>query len=203
MCSKPIISSNGKPAIFSMPVPAKGISVETSNRLPLSKTTGKLKFICPVCENIFYKPVAWAKRTSNHFCSRACASAGRIVRYEIPCVICGKIMSLRFSNIIRVTTCSKICSSKRRRGAVFDKRGFAIYKKAVKELTANPVCGKCGSSHGPWRVRNLEVIFNEDGEACLNKEKVEVWCEHCHLNDIALLGGLCRQDKACSINSKN
>lgn len=203
MKNKPIISNKGKLAILTNVAPNIKMEGQFSNKTPLAQVKGKLRFICPVCENVFFKPAAWAKRNKNHFCSRACAAAGRIVRYEIPCVVCDKIMSLRFSNICRIKTCSKLCSCKRRRGEETKKTSYAIYKKAVKELTENPTCMKCGCSHGPWRVRNLTVIINENGEASLDKEKVEIWCEHCHLDDIALLGGLCRCEKACSVNHKH
>lgn len=166
-----------------------------SNLTPLSRTTGKLSFVCPICGISFEKPAAWAKRTENHYCSRACSAEGKKVRVETHCVVCGKAMEQIPSSVARITTCGKLCSSIRRRSDAPKHTGFAVYQKAIKDIAANGFCCKCGNVHGPWVVRSLKVVISEDKSVRVDADSAQLWCKHCHLEDIAPIGGYAKYHK--------
>jgi hypothetical protein len=170
--------------------PPKGGAVRYfSNLTPLSRDAGKLAFVCPICGISFEKPAAWAKRCENHYCSRACCTEGRKVRIETHCVVCGKAMEQTPSDAARITTCGKHCSSIRRRSDTPRPSSFALYKKAAKNIVENGACCKCGKKHGPWIVRCLNVVLGNDNNVHVDADSARLWCKHCHLKDIAPIGG--------------
>lgn len=69
---------------------------------------------CDHCGKLFEKHTCHVSRNAANYCSRKCDALGRRKRLEKDCVVCGKTMSLTPSNYVRLTTCSKECSSIRR-----------------------------------------------------------------------------------------
>lgn len=172
-----------------------------SNKTDLSRTTGKLCFICPICKIEFLKPAAWAKRCQSHCCSRACASENRKVRVITHCIICKIQMEKTPSNSLRVLTCGKECSSIRRRSLRGNdprktkKSSFAAYIKKVHEISKISICIKCGSECGPWAVRGLLVSLDATLAPIIDATHAELWCTICHLKSVAPLGSPVREAK--------
>lgn len=169
--------------------PKSGLMRSISNRTPISRSIGKLVFSCPVCGMAFEKPAAWAKRDDSHHCGRACAAEARKVRVETHCVVCGEAMEKIPSEAGRVTTCSKECSSIRRRSENPRPQSFTVYKDAAMKIAAPGVCQKCGATHGPWVVRGLKFAIGSHKEPTVDSDSAELWCKHCHLKELAPIGG--------------
>jgi 5-methylcytosine-specific restriction endonuclease McrA len=98
-------------------------------------------------------------------------------------------MELIPSNVGKVTTCSKKCSSLRRRSANPKAQSLRAYKDAVDRIAAGQLCEKCGRKHGPFVVKDLKATFGDDGELAIDDARAKLWCRQCHLQSIALVGG--------------
>lgn len=70
---------------------------------------------CSQCGVGFPKPQCWAKRTSKHFCSRACYAASMVNKISAVCKICSSVFTLHPSDLKKYSTCGKACSLKARR----------------------------------------------------------------------------------------
>ena len=103
--------------------PVKGMEREFSNKTKLANAQGKIHLNCDLCGMAFETFACWAKRYSNHFCSFACSSAFKEEKVEKKCVICGNGFDVTRTQLKRLSTCSKACSTKRRKagGAYCDK----------------------------------------------------------------------------------
>lgn len=163
-----------------------------NNKTPLSRNAGKMSFACPTCYLVFERYVCWASRVSVNYCSRECSSEGRKVRVLVPCVTCGEDMELTPSAIGKVTTCGKVCSSKRRQSDTPQPRGFVAYKDAAAVVAKLGVCSQCGTQAAPWRVRGIKSTLI-DGVIDVDASKAKLWCLHCHSEDNAPKGGRARQ----------
>lgn len=163
----------------------------------------QLLITCPICFTKFHRPPSHAARVATCYCSRGCAAQGAITRVIRHCVSCGKPMELTPSNAVKITTCSKKCSTLRRaKGKNKNCRNFAVITKRLKEIQKRGECVKCGVNHGPWAVRGLfgEMQFN--GDVNIDDENAELWCRHCHLIDVAPLGALARDKKKIGCQKK-
>lgn len=150
-----------------------------SNKTPMSRTIGILGFECELCGLAFEKPAAWAKRVSHHYCSVSCANEGRKVRIHTNCTVCNADMEQTLSGAVRVVTCSKFCSSKRRQSDTPNARGFKSYKEEMMRLARRGVCSQCGVRHGPWVVRGIASTFR-DAVLTVDKSSGSLWCRPCH-----------------------
>lgn len=173
--------------------PPEGVvSLSLNNKTPLSRSAGKLSFACPICYLVFERYACWAKRVNVNYCSRECACEGRKVRVHTNCVVCGADMEQMPSNLGRVVTCGKLCSSKRRQSDTPHPRNFIVYKKAIKLIAKREVCSRCGVRSGPWIVRDIESEF-DDGLLDVDASAASLWCQRCHLTDTGPGGGRARQ----------
>jgi hypothetical protein len=162
-------------------------SREISNQTPLARRAGKLSFACGVCGVVFEKPAAWAKRTNNHYCSAACRIEGSKITVETQCVVCHATMLQTPSLAVRVVTCSKLCSSLRRRRGNTQGKSCAAYKKEARKLRSLVgKCTACGTGHGPFVVRG--AIVDISGVPVVDMLGAEVWCRQCHMTDVSRLG---------------
>ena len=98
------------------PPPVGGVEREFSNKTKLARTHGKIYLNCDLCMMLYETYACWAKRANRHYCSRACASEGKITQVENACAICGDTFLMIKSNYEhnRKTTCSKECRSLKR-----------------------------------------------------------------------------------------
>ena len=98
------------------PAPAAGVEREFSNKTKLSRAQGKIHLNCDLCGMPFETYACWAKRVSRHYCSRACASDGKITQVENTCVICGDTFITKKSDheMNKKTACSTECRKEKR-----------------------------------------------------------------------------------------
>jgi len=156
---------------------------------------------CPICGRQFRRPPSHAARVSVNCCSRGCAAEARKVRIETHCVVCGVTMEQTPSDAERVTVCSKLCSSIRRRKSDAPKKSnFAVYKKVADEIATQGLCANCGAKHGPWVVRGLHVSFDSTNAVVLDRSDASLWCRQCHLKDVAPSGGEANAQRFLSPN---
>lgn len=158
--------------------------VETFERAQLTKLTrnaGKVEVSCGHCEMIFEKYACWAKRSKNHFCSRACHNAARILRFPKDCVVCGTEMMLTPADMPKFSTCSKDCLRKNRSQENGKHTSSIDYKRVADELRKNEVCASCGVTVGPWSVMGIRTYL-EDGIVKADASYAKLWCRKCHLN---------------------
>ena len=97
------------------PAPVAGVEREFSNKTKLSRTQGKIHLNCDMCGMPFETYACWAKRYSTHFCSFACSSAFKEEKVKKKCGICGEEFEVTRTQYKRVSTCSKACSTARRK----------------------------------------------------------------------------------------
>lgn len=83
----------------------------------LSRTSGKISLECEECGIEYETYACWAKRYSHHYCSFACASAGKERPVKCNCVQCGKEFVTIPSYLERKkrVTCSEECESEKKR----------------------------------------------------------------------------------------
>lgn len=134
--STDFIVENVKPGVFDIrrsceSVPATGLVRELSNKTKLARSKGKIHLNCDLCGLPFETYVCWAKRVNRHYCSRACASEGKVTQVENSCAICNDVFLTKKSDseLNRKTTCSEECRSKKR--SSFLSGGMA---KAMREM---------------------------------------------------------------------
>lgn len=162
--------------------PKDGMSYHRGQLTSVQRNNAKLGFNCDHCGIPFEKYACWAKRTSNHYCGRGCASAAKVVRIPKPCVVCGTEMLLIPSSFKRVSGCSKTCQRKRR--IVNNKRQLSPdYVAIVKRLRKEDLCGICGTTNGPWVVQGIKT-WVEDGLACAEGSNARLVCQSCHFHSV-------------------
>lgn len=166
--------------------PKEGLTYQRAQLTSVQRNKAKLGFNCDHCGIPFEKYACWAKRTSHHYCGRACAWAAKVVRIPKPCVVCGTEMLLTPTSFNRVSGCSKECMRKRRTVNNSNLRASPDYLAIVKRLKENAVCGTCSTTNGPWVVQGIKT-WVEDGLACADGSSARLVCQHCHLDSVAHL----------------
>jgi hypothetical protein len=188
--------------IFDTAPPRLGLQKSLSSLTPL--THGKIRLVCPICTNDFVRPVAWAKRVNVNYCCKGCANVGKMVRVDKPCANCGNVMNLTPTEAGRITTCGPVCSSewKRKPGNTAKTRSWAASRKVIAEVSRRGVCSCCGRPYGPWVVRGLRMFVAPGVLPMVDSEQSTLWCQTCHLSDIAHSGGVAvqtkKQSQACT-----
>ena len=166
----------------------KGLSYHQSNKTPLSKSSGKYHFVCPVCTISFERYWCWAKRVGTNYCSRACSGEAKRIRFDKPCVVCNKTMSLIAIYMNRISTCCHDCLRIKRTKRTTRGRSSIDYKKISERLKKNPVCSDCGVLDGPWSVQGIVTTINEKGIYEGDGSKARLVCRHCALTYSSKLG---------------
>ena len=155
--------------------PKAGLQKELTSLTPLSGSAGKMHVLCLHCGTGFFRFASHVRRRGKNYCSVACKKEKKKVRVHTNCVVGGDDMEQTPSDAMRVVTCSKECSSNRRRGEAIG-RSWPEYKALVSKVAAIKTCCRCGSKSGPWVVNGLMQELNE--------EKASLWCRPCHLKEI-------------------
>ena len=169
-----------------IPPPKEGLQKQGAQPTKLARNKSKLPFNCDHCGLAFEKYACWAKRVTHHYCSRACASAAKVVRFPKDCAVCGVEMLLTPTYMNRVSTCSAICMRKKRVTTNINMRSSPDYAAIAKRLKKNALCSTCGTTNGPWRVVGVKTWL-EDGLACANGDEAKLVCLDCHLKSVAHL----------------
>lgn len=154
--------------------PTSGKLIHLGSILPLESSVGKMRVICQHCETTFFRFASHVRRREKNYCSVACRHAGMKIEVHTNCIVCNADMVQTPSLAAKVITCSKECSSKRKRGGTLS-RGWPEYKESVKQIAETSVCSCCGKTNGPWVVRGL--LSDSKGKASL-------WCRNCHIKDL-------------------
>jgi hypothetical protein len=157
--------------------PKTGMEKEISSATPLSNSAGKMRVVCLNCDTTFFRFASHVRRRAKNYCSVGCRQEGLKVQIHTKCVVCGADMLQSPSLAQRVTTCSKECSSNRKRGKSPSKN-WPEYKSAVAEVSALSLCCCCGKETGPWVVRGLLPE--------IDRSKASLWCRTCHVKDILM-----------------
>jgi hypothetical protein len=166
--------------------PTEGLRVQGSNLTKLARNKSKLPFNCDHCGLAYETYACWAKRYSNHYCSRACASAAKVIRFPKDCAICGTEMLITPSDYPKVFTCSTPCMRRKRVTNNVNTRTSPDYTAIAKRLKKDALCKSCGTTNGPWAVRGVR-LWVEDGLACADGSEAYLVCRHCHLKSVAPL----------------
>lgn len=117
-------------------ITAPDLSVIASNKTPISKKSGHVSLICPICQTSFTRKAAEAKRHAVSYCSRACAGVACRRQVEVRCVSCDKPFFVKQSHVGHITCCGEECRRK------------AISQHTTKENIAGWSNGRySGSSH--------------------------------------------------------
>jgi 5-methylcytosine-specific restriction endonuclease McrA len=169
----------------------RGLERLLSNKSKLSHNAG-MGIVCPICCTMFYRAPSHVARVDVSYCSRACQAEGRKVRIVTNCVTCGIDMERTPSDAVRVVTCSRKCSSLRRRSENPQPQAFALYKKAVESIRVRGACSRCSRKSGPWIVRGLNPRMEGD-EIAIDKENAVLICQSCHFAEVGVIGGINRQ----------
>lgn len=186
------------------PPPAGGMVKQFSGHAPLPLSVGKLHMICPVCSTDFLRPAAWAKRVNSSYCSRACAWAAKVTRYEHHCVVCDASMLLQPSEGKRKLTCSPLCSSirKRSRSATGEPtHAWKAYQEAAEVVRETRVCCRCGVKHGPWVVRALRVTVEEGRLPEADASAAFLVCQSCHFKEVGSVGAKSGHERRRKVNA--
>ena len=166
----------------------KGLSFHQSNKTPLGNSSGKYHFVCPICSMSFERYWCWAKRVNTNYCSRACSGEAKKIRFDKPCVVCNKTMSLIAFYMNRISTCCHDCLRIKRTKRTTRGRSSIDYKKISERLKQNPVCSDCGVLDGPWSVQGIITTINEKGIYEGDGSKARLVCRHCALTYSSKLG---------------
>jgi len=162
------------------PPPIGGFVVERAQLTTVARNKSKLPFNCDHCGIPFEKYACWAKRSTHHYCGRACANAARLVRIPKECVVCKAEMLLTPADYPRLSTCSKLCMRKRRTSTNINMRSSPDYRAIVNRLKKNAVCAVCETTKGPWIVRGTK-LWVQDGLSCADGTDAYLVCRNCHL----------------------
>lgn len=160
--------------------PKSGLLKESSQSTAITKVKSKLPFNCDHCGLLFEKYACWAKRCTNHYCSRACNWASKVIRIHKNCVVCNAEMLLTPSDYKKFSTCSKECLRKNR---VINNAGLRTspdYIGIVKRLKKNMVCNDCKTTNGPWVVSGIKTWI-ENGLSCADGDSAYLLCKDCQL----------------------
>lgn len=166
--------------------PKDGMGYQRAQLTTLQRNKSKLSFNCDHCGLPFEKYACWAKRTKNHYCGRACASAAKVVRIPKPCVVCGNEMLLTPTLFTRTSACSKECMRKRRVVNNKNLRSSPDYLSIVKRLRKEALCSVCGTTNGPWVVQGIKT-WVENGLAQADGDSAHLVCKQCHMKSVVQL----------------
>ena len=165
-------------------VPVNGVTTfEGSQLTKLSRNKSKVEVSCGHCDLVFEKYACWAKRTKNHFCSRACHNAARVLRFLKNCEVCNAEMWLTSTDMPKYRTCSKECLRKSRTLDQPKKGGHTSsteYRALAKKLKENAMCTSCGATVGPWSVMGIRT-WVENGLIHNDATQARLYCRKCHL----------------------
>jgi len=176
--------------IYKTTPPKGGLGRMGSNLTPISRSSKRLSFTCPVCGIIFERLACQAKGKLIH-CSRECANISRTTRYEIDCVVCGSKRIIHPSTHKKnkyYTTCGADACHREiwNLPKILERPSLRrAYRDAREEvISTHNKCANCDcTSAEQWVVRGLLQI----GES-FSIENAELWCKHCHLTETAPLG---------------
>ena len=180
-------------------VPLSNVSVGyRPNLTKLATTQGKITLSCDLCDMEYETYACWAKRVTNHYCSRACA--GEAKRIEVPtnCVVCDKDMISTPSNLTKIRTCSYECFRLKKMSKIKSKKGYynsLEYKQITKDFLKVSVCSKCEITHGPWVVQGIKTGLKENGLPFADGSDAKLVCKHCHLDGYASIASQAAQVK--------
>lgn len=169
------------------PLSKAGMGFELSNKSKLASSP-ECNAVCPICFIAFRRAASHLARVGTAYCSTACRIEGRKVRIETHCVVCAVSMEQTPSDAVRVRTCSKKCSSIRRRVEGQSRnnrsrfRGSPEVKMALSKVMAASKCAWCGADQGPWVVRGLVVSLLDDMPSA-DDNVAYLLCRCCHLAD--------------------
>lgn len=97
-------------------IPVNGVTTKSlSNPTPMSRSAGKIGMSCDHCGMTYETYACWAKRVARHYCSKACANAGKETPIEKTCAVCGETFITTPAAAWKFSTCSKKCMSERKR----------------------------------------------------------------------------------------
>jgi hypothetical protein len=163
--------------------PKSGLFLQKANPTKMVRNKSKVGFNCDYCEIPFEKYACWAKRTSHHYCGRACAWAAKVVRIPKDCVVCGTEMMLTPTDHAKIATCSKPCLRKKRVVNNDKMRSSPDYTAIVKRLKKNAICKLCATTKGPWVAKGVK-LWVEGGLSCADGSEAYLTCRHCHLKSV-------------------
>lgn len=97
-------------------IPLEGVTTKSlSNSIPMSRSAGKISMSCDHCGMTYETYACWAKRVARHYCSKACANAGKETPIEKTCAVCGETFITTPAAAWKFSTCSKKCMTVKRR----------------------------------------------------------------------------------------
>jgi hypothetical protein len=166
-----------------------GVYSEESNLTNLNESR-VMGLVCPICFNRFTRPPSHVARVNISYCGRACSSIGATINIAVNCSECGKEMLLKPNELPKIKTCSRRCSTLRRRKPGSRGNNTSEYKDAARMIASkSKQCGQCGVKVGPFVVRGLLSGSSDQGDPILDMSGAVIWCQQCHLSDIAESGG--------------
>ena len=166
--------------------PTSGMAYQKSQLTPLARNKSKLFFNCDHCGLLFETYACWAKRVTNHYCGRSCASAAKVMRIPKDCVICGAGMLIKPSEYVKKSTCSASCMRKKRVTTNVNMRSSPDFMAIARRLKKDAECKSCKATSGPWAIRGVKV-WVDNGLACADGSGAYLLCRNCHLRSVAPL----------------
>jgi hypothetical protein len=91
--------------------PMKLKAIKLTNKTKLTGCTGMIGLFCENCDISFETQACWAKRASNHFCSRSCHDEFREIKIIKSCTNCNNEFEVTPTSYFKKKTCSKKCSN--------------------------------------------------------------------------------------------
>jgi hypothetical protein len=122
-------------------VSAPALHSEVANRSKMSRLSGHVSLVCPVCGTGFTRKAAEAKRHAVSYCGKACAGFACRKQQNVVCRVCGKPFTVKNSNVGKVTCCSEEC----RRKAISEcttAQDFAGWKNGMFQVGEKHVSSK-------------------------------------------------------------
>jgi hypothetical protein len=111
--------------------PVNGVKTkEMSCSTKIGRVHGDITINCDLCGISYETYACWAKRTNNHYCSKACTSAAKEFKIKKACIVCGTEFDVTLTQAKRICTCSRKCLKKRRSDLLIDQ---------AKNIEASPI----------------------------------------------------------------
>lgn len=146
-----------------------------------------IKVACKTCNELFWKPKRFYKRSKNHFCSRKCCNAAKQNRVIVICTFCSSEVTKTRSRLRNSRSgfffCDRVCKEKAQ-SLVGDCKAiqpnhygtgngkYSYRERAIKNF--GNVCELC-KWDGPIEVHHI------DGNRANNKlQNLCVLCPNCH-----------------------
>lgn len=167
-------------------VPIRGVTAKPITQMaPVSKTHGKLCFVCPICQVSFERFACWIRRGQQAvYCSRACSYESKKIVVEVGCVVCGESMLLKPSQLPKKVTCSYKCMRLKRLKKEVN-YGCLEYLAVIHEVENRGKCSRCDAIHGPWVVEGVTVKRAEGSLPVADGSSAILVCRHCHMKKIS------------------